>query len=164
MKKNDVIRNNEERVFRVLELNEGKQWLLSNSKSRGAVQDNIDWVKRDKELLIQVQAIVKSMHTGRPEHVQWHSVGGRLGINGWFGKNRDRLPLVKDYLDSHIETLQEFHLRRIDWAIRELEHENEVITQNKLLEKAGVKPWYLDDIYEDVKGLLKAKEFNDVFG
>lgn len=140
-----------------------KQWLLSNSKTRGELQDNIDWVNRDKELLIQVQAIVEAMHTGRPEHVQWHSVGGRLGINGLFGKNRDRMPLVKEYLDNHIESLPEFHLRRIAWAISELEYENEVITPNKLLEKAGVKPWYLDDIYEDVKGLLKAKGYNDIF-
>ena len=140
-----------------------RQWLLSNSKTRGEIQDNLDWVQRDKELLIQVEAIVDSMHTGRPEHVQWHSVGGRLGINGWFGKNRNRLPLVKEYLDNQIETLQEFHLRRIAWAINELEYENEVITPNKLLEKAGVKPWYIDEIYENVKELLKAKGYNDIF-
>jgi hypothetical protein len=140
-----------------------RQWLLSHSKDWGEIQSNLDWVQRDNELLIQVQAVVYSMHTGRPEHVQWHSVGGRLGINGWFGKNRDRLPLVKEYLDNHIETLSEFHLRRIAWAIKELEFENEVITPNKLLEKAGVKPWYLDDIYEDIKELLKTKGYNDFF-
>lgn len=137
-----------------------RQWLLSHSKASGEKQDNIDWVSRDKELLIQVQAIVEAMHIGRPEHVQWYSVGGKLGINGWFGKNRDRLPLVKEYLDNNIETLQEFHLRRIAWAIRELEYENEVITPNKLLEKAGVKPWYLDDIYEDVKEILEVRGYN----
>ena len=137
-----------------------RQWLLSHSKTWGMVQDNIDWIKRDRELLIQVKEIVQAMHTGRPEHVQWHSVGGRLGINGWFGKNRDRMPLVKEYLDNHIETLSEFHLRRIDWAIKELEFENEVITSNKLLEKAGVKPWYLDDICVDLKKLLKTKGYN----
>lgn len=137
-----------------------RQWLLSHSKAMGEIKENIDWVKRDKELLIQVQAIVESMHTGRPEHVQWHSIGGRLGINGWFGKNRNRLPLVKEYLENHIETMQEFHLRRIDWAIKELEYENEVITPNKLLEKAGVKPWYLDAIFDNVKELLKVRGYN----
>jgi len=137
-----------------------RQWLLSHSKTWGTVQDNIDWLQRDNELLIQVQAIVDSMHTGRPEHVQWHSVGGRLGINGWFGKTRNRLPLVKEYLDNNIETLQEFHLRRITWALKELEYENEVITPNKLLEKAGVKPWYLDAIFDYVKELLKVRGYN----
>lgn len=140
-----------------------RQWLLSHSKARGEIQDNIDWLQRDKELLIQVKAIVESMHTGRPEHVQWHSVGGRLGINGWFGKNRDRIPLVKEYLDNHIESLQEFHLRRIAWALNELEYENEMITPNKLLEKAGVKPWYLAGIYENVKEMLVVKGYNDMY-
>jgi hypothetical protein len=138
-----------------------RQWLLSNSKTRGEILDNIDWIKRDKELLIQVQVIVNSMHTGRPEHVQWHSVGGRLGINGWFGKNRDRLPLIKEYLDNNIETLQKFHLRRIAWALKELEYENEVITPNKLLEKAGVKPRYINIINEEVRELLRKNGYDD---
>lgn len=64
------------------------------------------------------------------------------------------MPLVKRYLDIHIETLQEFHLRRIACAIMELEYENEMITPNKLLEKAEVKPWYIDEIYENIKVLL----------
>ena len=68
------------------------------------------------------------------------NLGDRLGINGWFGKNRERLPLVKDFLDDHVESLGDFHVRKIKWAICELKYENEAITKNKQLEKAGVKP------------------------
>ncbi|MHB8130480.1 MAG: TnsD family Tn7-like transposition protein [Mobilitalea sp.] len=131
-----------------------REWLYANSQTKGAINNNTYWEQRDKELLIQVHEIVKSMHQGKPEQVQWLNIGGRLGINGWFGKNRDRIPLVKEYLDAHVESLQNFHVRKIKWAIIELEIENETITKNKLLETAGVKPWYIDNIRDRVRQLL----------
>ena len=137
-----------------------RKWLYANSQTIGAIYNNTYWEQRDKELLIQVHEIVKSMHQGKPEQVQWFNIGGRLGINGWFGKNRERLPLVKDFLDAHVESLGDFHVRRIKWAICELKYENETITKNKLLEKAGVKPRYIDNISEKVNEMLDEKGYD----
>jgi hypothetical protein len=55
---------------------------------------------------------------------RWFGVGqflsGAMGqlypggdISGWLSKKKDKLPLVKAYIDSEVESLEEFQIRKI---------------------------------------------------
>lgn len=165
MKKNPKLsRNNlrklDEGVYTWL-LRHDSEWLDSNSPTIKDQYKPIDWNKRDEELLPQVKEVVKQMKVGRPERISWVSVGGKLGINGWFPKRKGKLPQVKEYLDMEVESLQTFRIRKIKWAIKELENEGESITKWKLIEKSGVNYRYISEIREIVSQELKRRGYEE---
>lgn len=137
-----------------------KEWLDSNSPNIRNYK-LIDWEKRDKELLPVVKKIIENMKCGKPERISWTIIGGKLGNCGLLFKNKDKLPGVKRYIETNIETLQEFQLRKIRWAIDELERENKSITKWNLIEKSGVKIRYIKNIYGDIGQILKSKGYEE---
>lgn len=137
-----------------------KKWLYDNSPTVKNHYSSLDWNERDEELLPKVQKIVKDMKKGVPERVSWAIIGGKLGINGWFSKRKDKMPKVRNYLEPVEETLQDFQVRKIKWAIEELEREGSSIFKWKVLEKAGVKTRYVGDIKDRVSHILMGKGYD----
>jgi hypothetical protein len=82
------------------------------------VVNTVDWDKRDAELLPKVKEVVKEMKQGKPERITWGGIGRKLGISGWFAKSKNKLPFTKKYVDSVVENLQEFQIRKIQWGMR----------------------------------------------
>lgn len=165
MKKNPKLsRNNlrklDEGVYTWL-IRHDNEWLDNNSPKIKNQYKPIDWNQRDEELLPQVKEVVLRMQEGKPERISWTTIGGKLGINGWFPKRKDKLPKVKAYLDSIEETLHDFHIRKIKWAIEELESEGESISKWKLIEKSGVNARYISDIKDRVSKLLNEKGYDE---
>ena len=101
------------------------------------------------------------MKEGKPERIIWTSVGGRLGINGWFSKRKDKLPQVKAYLDAEQETLQDFRVRKIKWVMEALESEGVNISKWKLIEKSGVNLRYIAEIKDKVGQVLKESGYDE---
>lgn len=130
-----------------------KEWLDVYSPSIKMIRQSY-WEAKDTELLPKVIAAVSDMYCGKPERILWTTVGGKLGIGGWFTKRKDKMPQVKAYLEKKVETLQEFQIRKLKWAIAELELEGETVTKWKLLEKAGVKPRYVEEINVEIQEIL----------
>ena len=52
------------------------------------------------------------------------------------------------YIESEVESLKEFQIRKIRWAIEELERQGKEITLWNLAETAGVKPRYMEKVQE----------------
>lgn len=117
-------------------------WLRENTRKGKRTNEVIDWYKRDTELLEEVKQVVLNMKCGKPERITWTTIGNKLGIGSWLSKKKDKLPLTKEYIESEIETLEDYHIRRIKWAISELEMEEQQITKWKLIEVSGVKQRY----------------------
>nr|WP_294487050.1 TnsD family Tn7-like transposition protein [uncultured Anaerosporobacter sp.] len=133
-----------------------KEWVYAHSPTTKASRQSY-WETKDAELLPKVIAVVDDMYCGKPERILWTNVGGKLGIGGWFTKRKDKMPQVRAFLEKRVETLQEFQIRKLKWAIDELEMEGETATKWKLLEKAGVKPRYISDIRKEVGRILEEK-------
>lgn len=125
-------------------------WLRENSRKGKRTNNVIDWDKRDIELLEEVKQVVSNMKCGKPERISWTTIGNKLGIGGWLSKKKDKLPLTKDYIESEIETVEEFHIRRIKWAIAELEMEGQQITKWKVIDVSGVKQRYWTQDYNEM--------------
>ncbi|CAK7029809.1 TnsD family Tn7-like transposition protein [Tissierella sp.] len=165
MKKNPKLsRNNlkklDEGVYTWL-IRHDNEWLDNNAPTIKNQYKPIDWNQRDEELLPQVKEVVIRMQEGKPERIRWTTLGGKLGINGWFSKRKDKLPKVKAYLDSIEETLQDFHIRKIKWTIEELESEGVSISKWKLIEKSGVNARYIADIKDRVSQVLREKGYDE---
>jgi len=130
------------------------EWLRENARRSKSKQNNVDWNKRDVELLENVKQVVGKMKEGKPQRITWTTIGSQLGISSWLYKKKDKLPLTKEYIESKIETLNEFHIRKIKWAISELEMEGKSVTKWNLIETAGVKLRYINSISEEMEEIL----------
>ncbi|MEL5898832.1 TnsD family Tn7-like transposition protein, partial [Clostridium sporogenes] len=115
---------------------------------------------RDAELLPQVKEVVKEMREGKPERITWTTIGSKLGISGWLSKKKEKLPLVKAYIESQVESMEEFHIRKIKWAIDELEKQEKPMTLWNLAETAGVKPRYMESNNKGIQEILMSKGYS----
>jgi len=115
-----------------------------DKKATNAVNSRVNWGQRDNEILSQVKEIVDKMlnSDGKPERITVSLVGSRLGIRGLLEKHLGKLPKTKAYLDSVKETNHDFRLRRIHWAVKELEKEGEELQLWKIMRKAGIREEY----------------------
>jgi len=135
------------------------EWLEQNYRRIKTTVNTVDWAKRDAELLPLVKVVIAKMKEGKPERITWTTIGSKLGISGWLSKKKDKLPLVKAYIDSEVESLEEFQIRKIKWGIEELERQGKEITIWNLAETAGVKPRYMEHIIENIENLLLEKGY-----
>jgi transposase len=133
------------------------EWLEQNYRRIQTVVNTVDWAKRDAELLPKVKEVIKEMKEGKPERITWTTIGSRLGISGWLSKKKEKLPLTKAYIESVVESMEEFHIRKIKWAIEELERQGKQITLWNLAETAGVKPKYMKGISKKICKILRDK-------
>ena len=136
-----------------------REWLNQNSPDRietNAVNSRVDWNQRDNEILSQIKGIVNKMMNSdeKPERITISLIGSKLGIRGLLEKHLDKLPKTKAYLDSVKETNHDFRLRRIRWAVKELEKEGEELQMWKIMRKAGIREEYQAKLMEVVTNLL----------
>lgn len=137
-----------------------KEWMLDNSPLIKSNYKPIDWNKRDEDILPKVKCIVEDMKIGKPERVCFTTIGSKLGISGWLSKKKKMLPLTNAYIDLKQESIREFQIRKIKWAVEELVNEGFEITYWRLLETAGVKERYIDSIEIEVEEILENKGFD----
>jgi hypothetical protein len=136
-----------------------KEWMIENSPNIKSNYKPVDWSKRDEEILPKVKRVVEEIKEGKSERICWTTVGSKLGISGWLSKRRDKLPMTKDYIETVEESISEFQVRKIEYAIDELERRGKKITYWSLLEMAGVKSRYLDEIRDKIGPILIIKGY-----
>ena len=83
--------------------------------------------------------IAQLVQKDKPVRIIVGRVGSSLGLKGLFDKHLDKLPLTRSYLESVTETVEDFQIRRIEWAIAELEDRGEEIKEWKILRLAALR-------------------------
>lgn len=56
------------------------------------------------------------------------------------------MPITKIYLDSAIEIKMDFQIRRIRWAVKEIEREGKEIKEWKVIRKANIREEYVEEL------------------
>jgi transposase len=161
-KSSSQIRKNNDGVYAWLKRYDS-EWMEENYRRIKTVVNTVDWDKRDAELLPKVKEVIKEMKEGKPERITWSTVGGKLGISGWLSKRKEKLPLTKAYIDSELESLEEFHIRKIKWGIGEIDRQGKEMTLWNLAETAGVKPRYMEKVQEKIKEALEDEGYDANF-
>lgn len=136
-----------------------KEWMLENSPNIKSKYKPVDWSERDKELLPKVKRVVEEIKSKKSERVCWSTIGSKLGVSGWLSKRKDKLLMTKAYIESVEEDISDFQVRKIRFAIEELEDKGKAVTYWNLLEEAGVKPRYLPKIRGRVEPILLIKGY-----
>ncbi|MEM7553347.1 MAG: TnsD family transposase [Cyanobacteria bacterium P01_A01_bin.84] len=120
-----------------------RTWLNNNSpKLRQAkpLIGKVDWSIRDEQILIQVQnEVSKLLDKDKPVRITISRVGVGIGLKVMLEKSLDKLPKTKAYLESVLETVEDFQIRRVEWAIAKLENRGEEVKEWKVLRLAGLR-------------------------
>lgn len=121
-----------------------RSWLMENpprSVMKLAISKRVDWEKRDLEILHLVKEAIQKLYAiEKPVYVNKSKVAKEIGQLSLLEKLLDKLPKTKAYLKKHLETREQFQIRRIKWACKELymEDSNNVVMW-KVRRLAGLK-------------------------
>lgn len=120
------------------------QWLKEHQlfvKRNKLANKRVDWEKRDKELLAKVQELVRKNQESnmKPIRITLSYIGKMIGALSLLQKMKDKLPLTINYLVRHVETTEQFQIRRIYWAVDMLLLEDAPIDPWRVIRKAGLR-------------------------
>lgn len=121
-----------------------QQWLKENTPrvhTKGYVNNRVDWQKRDLGILAQVKRAIKELYTiEKPIYVNKSRVGKLIGQLSLLEKLLNKLPNTKAYLEKHLETREQYQIRRIKWACQSLyENNDEQVAEWKVRRLAGLR-------------------------
>lgn len=106
-----------------------REWLKENSprmKEKVTVNNRVDWDKRDLETLYSVKNAIQKLYAiEKPVYVNKSRVAKEIDQLSLLEKLLDKLPKTKAYLNKHLETREQFQIRRVKWACRKLYMEDE---------------------------------------
>jgi len=134
-----------------------REWLNQNSPTLQVAVPSVvrvDWHERDQQILAQVQDAVRSLlKADIPEKISISRVGKTIGLLALLEKHLDQMPLTKAYLESVVETVEEFQMRRIKWAIKLLDECGEEIMRWKVVRVAALR----EDCSQRVSAFLESE-------
>lgn len=121
-----------------------RTWLKENSpKQAPAVpKGRIDWQERDAQLsrvIVQAAEAIKQL-PGRPDRITVARIAKGLGQMASLCKRLDRLPESRIAFAAVVETKAEFAIRRMHWAVGQLQQQGEPMKAYKIVRKAGLRP------------------------
>lgn len=116
----------------------------------------IDWKKREQEYLKAVKKVYQNLVLNKEERRISKSLLIRLISNGSkIHKSINKMPKLKEYLDSVSETAEKYMLRRLILAYEEMLQQEIAITRMHLLKKAKIsKKFRSTTIEEEVQRLM----------
>lgn len=119
-----------------------KAWLRENSPKRKRKQgkNNINWKKRDEEVLKKVKDILPELldESIKPVRVTKGLIGRKIGEVTLIEKKLDNIPKSKELINSIVESIEDYQKRRVIW-VRNNCFNNEIATESKVKRKAGIK-------------------------
>ena len=119
-----------------------RDWLTDNSPALQqpiATNERVDWVKRDLEVLDRVKLAVYAMlKADKPQRLTVSGIGKAIGLLALLEQHLDLMPITGDYLATVMESIEDFQIRRIRWAMEELDRRREPMVAWRVMRLAGL--------------------------
>ena len=119
-----------------------RDWLTDNSPALQqpiATNERVDWVKRDLEVLDRVKLAVDAMlKVDKPQRLTVSGIGKAIGLLALLEQHLDLMPITGDYLATVMESIEDFQIRRIRWAMEELDRRREPMVAWRVMRLAGL--------------------------
>ncbi|MDQ0159473.1 TnsD family transposase [Alkalibacillus salilacus] len=132
-----------------------KEWLNENSPEKKKVvyiNERVDWDERDRKIKKELERAVEALlNEEKPVRLTVSILGKAFQQLPLLEKKIDKMPLTKAYLEEVTESVDEYQIRRIHWATKELDNENEEIKEWKIMRKAALKPDISDVVRQEVE-------------
>ncbi len=119
-----------------------RDWLKDNSpalQQPKATNERVDWLKRDLEVLDRVKLAVDAMlKVDKPQRLTVSGIGKAIGLLALLEQHLDLMPMTRDYLATVMESIEDFQIRRIRWAMEELDRRREPMVAWRVMRLAGL--------------------------
>ena len=100
----------------------------------------INWTKRDNETLQIIQRYIRKSHESneKPIRITVSFIGKKFGILDWIKSNPEKMPITVAFLKKHIESIEDFQIRRIYWSSKKIYSEGRILKERELKRTAGL--------------------------
>lgn len=123
-------------------LNADPHWLKRHLPPRKQVTPKprgLDWAKEDDLLAAAVAVtIIKINEIEPPKRVTVEAIVDLVGQSSRLRKHLKKMPRTASILDSYLESIEAFHVRRINWAEAAFRSEQTAPTKSALVRRAMV--------------------------
>lgn len=123
-----------------------KEWLFLNfpfkqvNQKINEVNKRVNWDERDREVLEEVRRVYyKIVSQEKLKRLTKSLIGHIIGKTALLYYNINKLPETKKYLESIIETVEEFQKKRIDNVCLKLNKEKGYLIKWEVIKAAGLK-------------------------
>ncbi|MGI0484865.1 TnsD family Tn7-like transposition protein [Pantanalinema rosaneae CENA516] len=111
----------------------------------------MDWQTRDEQILAQVRAIVQELlATEKPIRITVSRVAKEIGQLALIEQHLNQMLLTKAYLDSVVESVEDYQIRRVRWAAEILDRRGERVESWKVVRLAGLRPDYSEKVEQAI--------------
>lgn len=132
-----------------------KQWLLAHSpkmNKASPTNQRVNWIERDQKVLKEVQtAVHQLLQAKKPVHINVSRIGKKIRRLALLERHLKKLPKTSDYLNEIVETKEQFQIRRVRWAAKELYQHNEEIIEWRIRRLARLKNNISDDVLREIR-------------
>lgn len=124
-----------------------REWLQAHfpvstkGASRSQSSSIVDWKTRDVNLAQMVEISAKHLKCleGRPVKVTVSAIGKDIGQLSLLQQHLSKLPMTAQQLERHIETREEFAIRRIRWVAKQYQEEIFFPKRWQFIKRAGLE-------------------------
>ena len=120
-----------------------RNWLTTNSPAKkkiAYVNKRIDWSERDDQILNQVRNAVEQLfESDVPVRITISGIGKIINLRALLEKHLERLPRTASFLAANTESVEEFQIRRIAWAVQNLSGSGKPVKVWRIMRLAGIK-------------------------
>jgi len=142
-----AIRKNHDHVYEWLRKYD-KEWMEKRYIRKDKTHvDRIIWGERDEKLHIEAKCIVEAMKARGNERITLGRVAAFLNIKGWIYKKQNKIPQTMEFLNKEIETVNEFHKRKLMQTYNRMKEEA-VTTYNAVFEASKINYRYKENLRE----------------
>jgi hypothetical protein len=132
------------------------EWLNINSpnyKPDNTKNTRVDWDKRDKETLKKVKQAVDDILSSdlKPERITLGRIGRKTGLLAVLEKHSNKLPKTQVYLDSMIESIDDYQVRKVRWSTNKIYLTGEELKEWKIVRVAGLRPGYSVEVQKVIE-------------
>lgn len=128
-----------------------KDWLESmipvkeNVTYRNA---RVNWADREKEILLRVkQAVDDIVDSQIPRQITLKLISEKIKYKS-LPRNLCKMPLLAEYINSSVESIKEYHERKLQLIIERYVSQGRKLVKHKILRDAGISDKYYHD-YDD---------------
>jgi hypothetical protein len=120
-----------------------KAWLdtcLPSPSIKFSTKAMINWSEEDLMLSEAVKRTASQIQSSAyPKRVSITAITELVGHRAWIEKRIDKLPLTSKMLDTHLESFEDFLIRRIAWAAELFRKQGDTPSRAMLANHAGVR-------------------------
>jgi hypothetical protein len=101
----------------------------------------IDWKNEDRKLAAALKAAAQRIKSlpGRPVRASITAIAREIGHRAWIERRLDDLPLTAKSIQSHVESLEAYSIRKVIWAEQSFCHSGLLPTRRQLMIRAAIR-------------------------